>query len=182
MGGFLRFSGSKNEDRGFFEDGGLFFEDGGVLRRISYLRRTFFIFDLQSRRSKNPLSPIFGAEDRITPNLQSSIFGPENRRTPHLRSSARKNGSKIGRKTRGGRRGCDFFEDGERDSSKMGRLFDFPGPKNEPLPSSTFSARRTKNPSILHLLDLKNRRTPSTFFFFRPLPSRPMTTSSFQLF
>ena len=127
MGGFRRWG----KMEGFFEE-------------PPHLRRTLHIFDLRSRRSKNP------------PHLQSSIFGPEDRRTPpHLRSSDPKDGSKIGRKTGEGvrllRRWGGFFEDGGGSSicrvrgTRSPPIFHFLGPKNEepfhilllPTPPST---------------------------------------------
>ena len=142
----------------------------GGTQKIDGFRASIPIFDLQSRRSKNPPSSIFGPEDRITPHLQSSIFGPEDRRTPHLRSSAPNSGPKIGRKTGVG---CDFFEDGG--SFEDGGVLRYSGSETRKPLFSIFGAGRTKTP---HLPPSRpeERRTPFSFFF-RPPPQPTLAGS-----
>ena len=76
--GVLRFSGSEDRGRGFFD-----------LRSRTIEEPPFRPRSLgpEDRRTR-PSSSIFGAEDRRTPPyLQSSIFCPEDRRTPLILSS-----------------------------------------------------------------------------------------------
>ena len=156
-----------------------------IFEKAARLRRTFpssknipifeepSIYDLRKRKIEEP--PIFDLRSlkRRTSHLQSSIFGIEDRITPHLGFWA----PMLSRKSDIRQGGCDFFENGKQGSSKMRRgssIFLVLRTKNPPLsnfgagrmrnppsPFSTFSARRTSNPSHVLLLSIPssaNRR------------------------
>ena len=182
MGELFRSSGSKNKDRGLFEDGGSSKRREGSSKNPS-------IFEEHLLSSKNFSSPkdsllsFFGPENRKKKhNLRSSqprieettifqlrLSAPKIEEPSHLRSSASKNGSKISRKTAG----CDFVEDTALFENRQGgsSIFRVRRTKNLPfstimartkrrtLPSSNLSTKRSKN--FIHLLLLPIPR-PST--------------------
>ena len=147
--------------------------------------------NLRLRRSKTPHFRSSEPEDRRPPNfdlptpkieepLSSSIFDLRSRRpkNPHLRSSAPKNGSKIGREMGGGVRLLRRWAG----SSKMRGFFDLMVPKNKEHPSSTFSARGTKNPPSSTFSAERTKNPHPLVLLLRAVPSlRPMATSPSQL-
>ena len=94
-GGILRRRRGSSKKRGILRRRGSSSKIGGSSKKgggkffVLRVRRskTSPIFDLRTRRSKNPPSSIFDLRSRRPKTLPSSIFRGEDRRTPHLRSS-----------------------------------------------------------------------------------------------
>ena len=148
MGGVLRSTGSKIEDRrwGVLRSSGSEDRRWRVLRSSrSINRRTppFTIFEAEDRRT--PPSSIFDLRPRISKNPPSSIFGPEEWVEDRTEDGGGGNSSKIGE---------GFFEYGRGSS-----VFRVRRTKN-PLPSSIFGAGRMKNPPNLPPSRSEDRRTP----------------------
>ena len=137
-GQFFDLRGRRTKMERFFDLSASKVEDGGWVLRSS------------GPKNEEPHLRFSKPKDRRTAYLRSSIFGPGDRRTPHLRSSVLKNGFED--RTKDGKGGCDFFEDGEvlRSSRSEERrtppssIFGAGRTKNAPY--STFSTRRSKNP------------------------------------